>query len=143
MQILYLLLQAKFQYVDPANERIFPKLYDSYQELKSWQWRFGKTPKFTIRRAFTHNTTLLEITIEVNKGKIDDIDITVSGDTNASLSSDTIAISTELFATKFWPANVAESLQRVNVSDKNRWLVLCIGAMCNVAGLEQGVDVQL
>lgn len=41
--------------VDPADESAFPGLSRTATELQSWDWTFGKTPKFSIQ-------TLLDLT---------------------------------------------------------------------------------
>ncbi|KAI3366186.1 hypothetical protein L3Q82_010019, partial [Scortum barcoo] len=35
--------------VDPANESAFPGLSRAAAELRSWEWTFGKTPKFSVQ----------------------------------------------------------------------------------------------
>lgn len=42
-------------HVDPDNESAFPGLSSAAAELRSWEWTFGKTPKFSVR-------TFLELT---------------------------------------------------------------------------------
>ncbi|KAJ8322132.1 hypothetical protein KUTeg_000603, partial [Tegillarca granosa] len=52
------------------------------QQLKDWEWIYGKSPKFTINKIFTKtiNSELntLTINIEINKGRISDVEIDIS-----------------------------------------------------------------
>lgn len=41
--------QCGFQLINPT-EKWFPGLLDLYKELRSWDWRYGKTPKFTVNK---------------------------------------------------------------------------------------------
>ncbi|KAK2857157.1 hypothetical protein Q5P01_005892 [Channa striata] len=35
--------------INPADESMFPGLSKTVTELQSWEWRFGKTPKFSVQ----------------------------------------------------------------------------------------------
>lgn len=43
--------------IDPSDESTFPGVGSMADELRSWNWAFGKTPKFSVE-------TLLELTDE-------------------------------------------------------------------------------
>ncbi|GBL77536.1 hypothetical protein AVEN_41910-1 [Araneus ventricosus] len=61
------------------NEDIFPGINQIQKELKSWQWRFGHTPRFTITKSFQIKTknpiSSVEIIMNINKGKIETISL--------------------------------------------------------------------
>lgn len=42
-------LSAALSFVDPADESAFPGLGAAAAELRSWDWTFGKTPKFSVQ----------------------------------------------------------------------------------------------
>lgn len=42
-------LSAASTVIDPADESVFPGLGVAAAELRSWDWTFGKTPKFHIQ----------------------------------------------------------------------------------------------
>ncbi|PSN32985.1 Lipoyltransferase 1 [Blattella germanica] len=78
--------QRGFQLVNPTDAW-FPGLDKLRSEFRSWEWRFGKSPKFTVTRNFRVPQELLgkdeltnqdlTITIDVNKGLVEDIMLTV------------------------------------------------------------------
>lgn len=41
--------QRGFQLINPT-EKWFPGLMEIRENLSSWDWRFGKTPKFTVQK---------------------------------------------------------------------------------------------
>lgn len=59
--LLYLVsefgLHSALTVIDPTNESMFPGVGEMEVELRSWDWTFGKTPKFTME-------TQLELTNE-------------------------------------------------------------------------------
>lgn len=71
--------QKGFQMINPT-EQWFPGLNEIRDEFKSWEWCYGKTPKFTITRKFCVPENLfdrasdeLKVTMTVEYGKISDI----------------------------------------------------------------------
>ncbi|XP_004565666.3 lipoyl amidotransferase LIPT1, mitochondrial [Maylandia zebra] len=50
-------LHSALTVIDPTNESMFPGVGEMEMELRSWDWTFGKTPKFTME-------TQLELTNE-------------------------------------------------------------------------------
>nr|CAD7203854.1 unnamed protein product [Timema douglasi] len=77
--------QYGFQLVNPT-EGWFPGLEKSREELASWDWRFGKTPKFTVTRSFRVPEELTEdsmadeelrIKLDINNGIIEDITLQI------------------------------------------------------------------
>jgi len=74
--------QRGFQLINPTDQW-FPGLDKLRAEFASWDWRFGKSPKFTVTRTFQVPQELLGkdeltnqeliITIDVNKGMVEDV----------------------------------------------------------------------
>ncbi|XP_034949986.1 lipoyltransferase 1, mitochondrial [Chelonus insularis] len=92
----YLVQQQKgFQMINPTEDW-FPGLNQLRSEFKSWQWNYGKSPKFTINRllkvpVITKKTTttdpianehyhLLNLTIQVKNGIVEDIKLGLPSD---------------------------------------------------------------
>ncbi|XP_072290723.1 lipoyl amidotransferase LIPT1, mitochondrial [Eucyclogobius newberryi] len=69
--------------LDPSDESLFPGISRVASELRSWEWTFGKTPKFTIRTELnllddlTLERTTAQLHIELTNGLISSIDIIV------------------------------------------------------------------
>ncbi|XP_065169352.1 lipoyl amidotransferase LIPT1, mitochondrial-like [Atheta coriaria] len=59
------------------SETHFPGLETFYNEYKSWQWTFGKTPKFSASKTFKHHEVSFELAIQVEEGLISDVDVKV------------------------------------------------------------------
>ncbi|CAG9828579.1 unnamed protein product [Diabrotica balteata] len=77
--------QNGFQLVNPT-EGWFPGLNEIKEELLSWNWQYGKTPKFNITKSFKVPDTLVEsyginedlkVNMVVEYGKISDISLYV------------------------------------------------------------------
>lgn len=60
--------QRGFQLINPT-EKWFPGLMEIREEFASWNWRFGKTPKFTVQKdvAMKSNDkeTIFKLKVEV------------------------------------------------------------------------------
>jgi len=61
--------------VDPTCESSFPGVGKLAAELESWDWIYGKTPKFTIESNFNCGL-IMNFKIQLDKGKIDKFEIT-------------------------------------------------------------------
>ncbi|KAJ4430122.1 hypothetical protein ANN_22332, partial [Periplaneta americana] len=82
----YIGQQRGFQLVNPTD-KWFPGLDKLRDEFASWNWRFGKSPKFSVTRTFQVPQELLandglsnqelSIHIDVNKGMVEDVMLTV------------------------------------------------------------------
>jgi len=72
--------QRGFQLINPT-EKWFPGLMELRETFASWDWRFGKTPKFTIQKDIqlksTDKDSCFQLKMEVEKGLIGDIFIAV------------------------------------------------------------------
>lgn len=78
--------KAESTLVDPDDESAFPGLGQAAAELRSWEWMFGKTPKFSIQatlklldhRKFSHSSGQLQMTIK--NGVIESCELDVPAD---------------------------------------------------------------
>lgn len=77
-------LSSPLTLLDPSDESLFPGIGLLVSELRSWEWTFGKTPKFTVETSlnlsdtFTKDTTSAQLHIEVKNGLITSMNIIVS-----------------------------------------------------------------
>ncbi|ODQ78025.1 hypothetical protein BABINDRAFT_163066 [Babjeviella inositovora NRRL Y-12698] len=60
-----------------SEEQLPPKVLEEAQNLKSWEWKFGSSPKFT--HTFTNTTHSFDITFEVSRGYLDAFHVTPHG----------------------------------------------------------------
>ncbi|XP_065202510.1 lipoyl amidotransferase LIPT1, mitochondrial [Planococcus citri] len=73
-----------FRFVSP-EERYFPGLDEKIENFQSWQWRFGRTPKFTVKAsssmseifAKSVSSEQTEIDIDVEAGIVKNISVNV------------------------------------------------------------------
>lgn len=66
------------------NPLDYPTVSKKAQELNSWSWIYGKTPKFTVKKDLLIKRWNLECVFEVNKGMISKV--TLSSDNDEILS---------------------------------------------------------
>ncbi|XP_043253923.1 lipoyltransferase 1, mitochondrial isoform X1 [Colletes gigas] len=69
--------QKGFQYVNPTEEW-FPGLDNLINEFRSWEWNYGKTPKFTVTRVLDvlvqdSKVHRFNLTLEIQNGIIEEI----------------------------------------------------------------------
>lgn len=78
--------QRGFQMINPTNDW-FPGLEKTRDEFQTWEWRFGKTPKFNVTRSFslprhirvggrtleTRAEEQLQVTVTVVNGLVEDV----------------------------------------------------------------------
>lgn len=68
--------QRGFQLINPT-EKWFPGLMELRETFASWDWRFGKTPKFTVQKDIQLKSgdkdSCFQLKMEVEKGLIGDI----------------------------------------------------------------------
>lgn len=71
--------QNGFQLVNPTDDW-FPGLAKIREEMESWDWRFGMSPKFSISRTFPlpavvcqNSTEQLTVKVNVEKGLVQDV----------------------------------------------------------------------
>ncbi|KAM0728596.1 Lipoyl amidotransferase LIPT1, mitochondrial [Formica fusca] len=88
--------QKGFQYVNPTEDW-FPGIDKIISEFRSWDWNFGKTPKFTVIRALdvpTHDGKMhrLNLKLEIQNGIVEEIRMTLpAGLVSADINQDASA----------------------------------------------------
>ncbi|XP_004474427.2 lipoyl amidotransferase LIPT1, mitochondrial [Dasypus novemcinctus] len=65
--------------IDPTDETLFPGIHGRAKELQTWEWLYGKTPKFSISTSFNvvYEQSHLEIKvyIDIKNGRIESCNI--------------------------------------------------------------------
>lgn len=128
--------QKGFQMINPT-ELWFPGLDEIRDQYSSWDWCYGKTPKFNISRSFMVPDSLvnsfgsagdLKVTLTVEHGKISDVTLYVPpGFTSSGFTGEANVITT-LVGHKF----SEETLNRLEIllgglaSDKDRFVTECL-----------------
>ncbi|XP_066247294.1 lipoyl amidotransferase LIPT1, mitochondrial-like [Euwallacea similis] len=129
--------QKGFHLINPT-ENWFPGLKEIRDAYKSWDWCYGKTPKFNITRSFTvpgvllHNNNgasgSLNVTMSVENGMISDITIYVpyefnsfgfTGEANVIHSLKGMRFSVQAFR------DLEESLDSL-LDEKDRFVTECV-----------------
>lgn len=72
--------------MNPAEESVFPGLSKVAAELRSWEWTFGKTPKFSVQtvldlmddQSCAHSSAQLHV--EVKNGTIESCKLDIPAD---------------------------------------------------------------
>nr|XP_033788794.1 lipoyltransferase 1, mitochondrial [Geotrypetes seraphini] len=61
-------IDGKVKLVDPADETVFPGIGNKYTELQSWQWIYGKTPRFDVSSCFqlVYRQSRLDVKLHMN-----------------------------------------------------------------------------
>lgn len=82
--------QKGFQMINPSEDW-FTGIGDLTAEFRSWDWRFGKTPKFTVSQTVTLPNEKgavhrLDLTLDVQNGLVEDIRISLP----SNVASDTL-----------------------------------------------------
>ncbi|NWX84527.1 LIPT Lipoyltransferase, partial [Nothoprocta pentlandii] len=61
--------------INPADEAVLPGIHRKTKELQTWEWVYGKTPKFSVSTYFdlTYEDSVLQVKVdmEVKHGKIE------------------------------------------------------------------------
>jgi len=130
--------QRGFKMINPTNEW-FPGLDKLQTDFESWEWTYGKTPKFTITRAFrvpqdlagTNNGDLV-ITVEVDKGIMTNMEFHLPPDFTADATLDTtLTTLLSLKGQRFSNDIISEDLLSANHStiasrEKNQFITTCV-----------------
>ncbi|CAH1103532.1 unnamed protein product [Psylliodes chrysocephalus] len=128
--------QNGFQMLNPTNDW-FPGLNEIRNELTSWDWHYGKTPKFDITKSFKIPEYLqenyginedLKVTLVVEHGKISDISLYVPPGLSANGFSGNANVITSLIGHTFSDdaLNSLESMIGGLVSEKDRFVSECL-----------------
>ncbi|XP_060084041.1 lipoyltransferase 1, mitochondrial-like [Ylistrum balloti] len=131
---------GEIQFVEPTDDALFPGLDKLQSKLQDWEWIYGKTPKFLLKKHYSqtiHGTHFtVTIATEINKGRIAQLDITFL-DTNQndfieSLLSDVRNI---IIGQRFWIPDLKVLLQDLQKDvtvgnhgnqDLFSWIVCCL-----------------
>uniref|UniRef100_UPI00398F408A lipoyl amidotransferase LIPT1, mitochondrial n=1 Tax=Pristiophorus japonicus TaxID=55135 RepID=UPI00398F408A len=126
-------LQNQIVLIDPKDNLALPGVNKFTQELKSWDWIYGRTPKFSVSHSFSmdHNVSGAEVKLNmsINHGRIENCNIEVLSNWLPSAMCD--QLSTDLIGNKFCPTEamvLASAHLRVCPQDNelhNKWNVLC------------------
>lgn len=78
-----LMKQLGFQLINPT-EKWFPGLNELRENFASWDWRFGKTPKFSVQKSVQLKSEgdqqhEMKVKVDVEKGLIQEISLLVPG----------------------------------------------------------------
>jgi len=108
--------QRGFQLINPT-EKWFPGIMELRETYASWDWRFGKTPKFTVQKDIqlksTDKESTLKLKMDVEKGLIGDIFIDMP-------NCEPIPVITELKGKEYTEDNlngVVAALKNVNTEN--------------------------
>ncbi|GFS14771.1 lipoyltransferase 1, mitochondrial [Elysia marginata] len=69
-----------FRYINPLCEEEFPGVSDLASRLRTWDWRFGKSPDFSIERNFTDQNFKshpysVKVKLTVSKGALNALEV--------------------------------------------------------------------
>lgn len=77
-------LSAPSTFIDPEDESVFPGLSEAVSELQSWEWMFGKTPKFSVQTVLElvdgEFSSTARLHLLVKNGKMESCELDVSSD---------------------------------------------------------------
>ncbi|XP_007253176.3 lipoyltransferase 1, mitochondrial [Astyanax mexicanus] len=57
--------------VDPSVEDLMPGIHDMAAELKTWEWVYGRTPKFSICTSFTVEGANVALDMDIKNGVVE------------------------------------------------------------------------
>ncbi|NXD07519.1 LIPT Lipoyltransferase, partial [Nothocercus nigrocapillus] len=119
--------------INPADEAVLPGINSKAKELQTWEWVYGKTPKFSISTYFdmTYKDSVLEVKVdmEVKHGRIEVCNIDAPEQWLPPGLCQELAKS--LTGSRFCPDEVAvlaSTLLRTCPQDnelRNKWNLLC------------------
>ncbi|XP_015121642.1 lipoyltransferase 1, mitochondrial isoform X2 [Diachasma alloeum] len=103
--------QKGFQMINPT-EQWFPGLDKLKDDFQSWEWNYGRCPKFTVTRdlkipADSTNSTdngpfhQLKLTLEVKNGIVEDIKLSLPPDVLSNAASQDASVITHLRGAKY------------------------------------------
>ncbi|XP_078514300.1 lipoyl amidotransferase LIPT1, mitochondrial [Lissotriton helveticus] len=119
--------------IDPKDEDLFPGIRNKTKELQTWDWIYGKTPRFSVRTSFDvfHKQTYLEVklNLDIKSGRIEACSIDVP---DYFLPADMcVVLQNNLIGSRFCPNEttlLTSALLRTCPQDSdlhNNWSVLC------------------
>lgn len=63
--------------VDPSVDDLMPGIHEMAAELKTWEWIYGRTPKFSICTSFVAEGTSIGLNIDVKNGIVEKCDMDI------------------------------------------------------------------
>ncbi|KAF6211288.1 hypothetical protein GE061_014405 [Apolygus lucorum] len=96
--------QKGFQMVNPSEEW-FPGIQKIRDEFASWEWRYGKTPKFEVSRNYDIGWGLMQITMNVESGLVKDVHVELPEGVAWGRMTGRIELSTSVANQRFTPAS--------------------------------------
>lgn len=122
--------------VDPMDESMFPGLSRAETELRSWDWTFGKTPKFSVQTPVdltdgqsAHSSAQLHM--EVKNGRVESCQLDVNTDWLPRRLSGELAVT--LVGERFCPHAAAAAVTALLRSEdgelQRRLHILCDGVL--------------
>ncbi|XP_057651393.1 lipoyltransferase 1, mitochondrial isoform X2 [Diorhabda carinulata] len=128
--------QNGFQLVNPTDGW-FPGLTEIRNQLVSWEWHYGKTPKFNITKSFKIPDSLVEgygisedlrVTMVVENGKINDISLYVPPGISSQGFSGNVNVITSLIGHKFSEDTLGSLEMMISglVNEKDRFVSECL-----------------
>ncbi|XP_033003466.1 lipoyltransferase 1, mitochondrial [Lacerta agilis] len=118
--------------INPADETEFPGINNKAKELQSWDWLYGKTPKFSISTSFNivdeQSCVEIKINVDVKNGKMETCNIDMPPFWLPPIMCD--ELKNHLIGSKFCPKEttaVAAALMRTCTDYKihGKWNLLC------------------
>ncbi|XP_051008724.1 lipoyltransferase 1, mitochondrial isoform X2 [Acomys russatus] len=119
--------------INPADEAAFPGISSKVKELRSWEWLYGRTPRFSVNTTLCvpHEQAHLEIQVfmDVKNGRIETCDIKAPGHWLPLEMGD--KLNSSFIGSKFCPIETAlltNLLVRTCPDDHrlhSKWNVLC------------------
>ncbi|XP_044526361.1 lipoyltransferase 1, mitochondrial [Gracilinanus agilis] len=64
--------------ISPTDETVFPGINRKVEELQTWEWIYGKTPKFSIKTSFNlseQSYSEIKVYVDIKNGRIEDCKI--------------------------------------------------------------------
>lgn len=126
--------QNGFQVINPT-EQSFPGIDDLRKNFESWEWRFGRTPKFTISHSFPVPKLLgdvfgdVRISITVEQGMISDINIYEPPELITAGISRNVNVMATLAGLKFSEDSLDNFEWSTSSCDKDRFVYNCVRQM--------------
>ncbi|XP_016012784.1 lipoyltransferase 1, mitochondrial [Rousettus aegyptiacus] len=119
--------------INPKDETQFPGINSKAKELQTWEWIYGKTPKFSVNTSFnvSHGQSHLEIKVflDIKNGRIEICNIEAPDHWLPLEIRD--KLNSSFIGSKFCPAEMTmltNILQRTCVEDgelQSKWNILC------------------
>ena len=113
-----LTFQGAVTYVDPCSERHYPGIAALRDQLSSWQWVFGHTPPFKVKRTFVEfidgRRVELTIHLSVQKGRIEEATFSAPGADCEHYAPIFAAVSDSLKGVRFWEDDIGDSVREAD-----------------------------